>query len=35
MQFQDIIQHVAKFHDAFGIKNNRQPTVQISSAEEI
>lgn len=33
MQFQDIISHVADFHDAFGIKNNRQPTVQIPSAE--
>ena len=33
MQFQDIIQHVAEFHDAFGIKNNRQPTIQIPSTE--
>src|SRR5690606_20590196 len=33
MQFQDILQHVATFHEAFGIKNNRQPTVQISSSE--
>ena len=33
MQFQDIIQNVAEFHDAFGIKNNRQPTVQIPSTE--
>lgn len=33
MKLQDIIQHVEKFHDAFGIKNNYQPTVDLSEAD--
>lgn len=33
MKLQDTIAHVEKFHDSFGIKNNYEPTVQLSEAE--
>jgi len=33
MEFKNIISDVARFHDAFGIENNQQPTAQLSAAD--
>jgi predicted HAD superfamily Cof-like phosphohydrolase len=33
MEFKNIIYDVARFHDAFGIENNQQPTAQLSAAD--
>ncbi len=33
MEFKNIISEVARFHDAFGIENNQQPTAQLSAAD--
>lgn len=33
MKLQETIQAVEKFHDAFGIKNNYQPTANLTAAE--
>lgn len=33
MKLQETISHVEKFHDAFGIKNQHEPTVALSEAE--
>lgn len=33
MEFKQIINAVATFHDAFGIQNNQQPTATLSAAD--
>lgn len=33
MKIQETIGHVEKFHDAFGIKNHYEPTVNLTEAE--
>jgi predicted HAD superfamily Cof-like phosphohydrolase len=33
MEFKNIISDVARFHDAFGIENNQQPTAQLSATD--
>jgi predicted HAD superfamily Cof-like phosphohydrolase len=33
MKIQDTIRHVEQFHDAFGIKNNYSPTVELTASE--
>lgn len=33
MKIQETIQHVEQFHDAFGIKNHYEPTVDLTAAE--
>jgi predicted HAD superfamily Cof-like phosphohydrolase len=33
MEFKNIISEVARFHDAFGIQNNEQPTAALSTAD--
>ena len=33
MEFKNIISEVARFHDAFGIQNNEQPTAALSAAD--
>ncbi len=33
MKFQEIINHVEKFHDAFGIENNNEPTVDLTEEQ--
>jgi predicted HAD superfamily Cof-like phosphohydrolase len=33
MKFQEIIGHVEKFHDAFGIENNNTPTVDLTEEQ--
>jgi len=33
MKFQEIIGHVEKFHNAFGIENNSEPTVDLTQEQ--
>ena len=33
MTLKETIEHVEKFHDAFGIKNNYEPTAELSEAD--
>ncbi len=33
ISFSDIIKHVEKFHDSFGIKNNYEPTAQLTESD--
>lgn len=33
MKFQEIIGHVEKFHDAFGIENNNEPTIDLTEEQ--
>ncbi|MEY3591743.1 MAG: hypothetical protein RLZZ38_711 [Bacteroidota bacterium] len=33
MEFKNIIAEVARFHDAFGIQNNEQPTASLTKAD--
>ena len=33
MKFQEIIGHVEKFHNAFGIENNNEPTVDLTEEQ--
>ncbi len=33
MEFKNIISEVARFHDAFGIQNNEQPTPSLTKAD--
>ncbi|MFM6946002.1 MAG: hypothetical protein ACKOWW_02585 [Flavobacteriales bacterium] len=35
MEFKNIISEVARFHDAFGIENNQQPTADLSESDVV